>query len=155
MTAAISKGEYSMKKFSLLLLVILAIFSLSACSTALQVTEVDEWLSAKAGGTGPTIRVSGEWQDANAVNAFDTFMGWGTGTFEQNGGTVTGNLGQYIIKGKVSGNKLYLVLLYGGSVYYTANLELKKGNKELSGYYFYPKDKEQMKPYLMSLKRIN
>jgi hypothetical protein len=142
-----------MKKFTLLSLVILAIFILGACSTALQVTEVDSWLSAKAGSTAPLIRVSGDWQDA--VYADNTFMGWGTGKFEQNGSTVTGNLGQYIIKGMVSGNKLHLVLQTGGSVYYTAVLEMKKDNKELYGNYYYPKDKEQTQPYLMSLKRTN
>ncbi len=53
------------------------------------------------------------------------------------------------------GNKLFLVLMTGGSVYYTATLEMKKDNKELYGNYYYPKDKEQIQPYPMSLKRIN
>jgi hypothetical protein len=142
-----------MKKFTLLSLVILAFFSLGACSTALQVTEVDKWLSAKAGSTAPVVQVSGEWQDS--VYADNTFMGWGAGKFEQSGSTVTGSLGLYIVKGMVSGDKLYLVLMTGGSVYYTATLEMKKDNKELHGNYYYPKDKEQTQPYLMSLKRIN
>ena len=142
-----------MRKFTVLLLVILVFFSLAACSTALQVKEVDKWLSVRAGSTAPSINVSGEWQDS--VYADNTFMGWGTGRFEQSGSTVTGNLGQYIIKGMVSGNKLYLVLLTGGTVYYTATLEMKEGKKELYGNYYYPKDKEQTQPYLMSLKRIN
>ncbi|RJP76832.1 MAG: hypothetical protein C4522_17385 [Desulfobacteraceae bacterium] len=142
-----------MRRFTLLSLVILVLFSLVACSTALQVTEVDKWLSAKAESTAPSISVTGEWQDS--VYADNTFLGWGAGKFEQSGSTVTGNLGQYIIKGMVSGNKLYLVLLTGGSVYYTATLEMKNDNKELYGNYYYPKDKEQTEPYLMSLKRIN
>jgi hypothetical protein len=142
-----------MKKLTLLLLVIPVIFTLAACSSALQVTEVDKWLSTKAGNTAPTISVSGDWQDS--VYTDNTFMGWGSGKFEQSGSTVTGNLGLYIVKGMVSGNKLHLVLLTGGSVYYTATLEMKKDNKELYGNYYYPKDKEQTQPYPMSLKRIN
>ncbi len=142
-----------MNKSILLPLVMLVLFNLVACSTALQVTEVDKWLSTKAGSTAPVVQVSGDWQDS--VYADNTFMGWGAGKFEQSGSTVTGNLGLYIVKGMVSGNKLYLVLMTGGSVYYTATLEMKKDNKELYGNYYYPKDKEQTQPYPMSLKRVN
>jgi hypothetical protein len=147
-----SNGWFSMKKLSLLLFFILTMVNLLACSSVLQVTEMDAWLSAKAGNAEPTINVSGNWQDWIYGNY--SIMGWGAGYFEQKGSTVSGKLGEYCIKGKVSGNKLYLVLWYQDYIGFTANLELKNDNL-LFGNYFYPRDKEQMYPANMLLKRIN
>ena len=62
-----------------------------------------------------------------------------------------GAIGNYNIKGVVSGKTVYLVFLHAGKVYYTAHLELFQGS--LNGNYFKANDKEQTKGYPTSLAR--
>ena len=78
-------------------------------------------------------------------------FGWGEGYLKQDQNKVSGAIGNYNIKGIVSGNKVYLVFIYGGSVYYTARLEMIDGL--LVGNYFEADDKEQSNGYPTSLAR--
>ncbi len=66
--------------------------------------------------------VSGMWESSNHYMA----GGWGSGAWVQTGAKVIGNLGPYTLEGKVSGKKLYLLILSGGKVYYTAILDTTK-----------------------------
>lgn len=67
---------------------------------------------------------------------------------EQN--ILSGAIGNYVIEGVVSGNKVYLVFLSGGVVYYTARLEMFEDGV-LRGKYFDSDDKEQANGYPTSL----
>ena len=143
-----------MKKFiygSLFLIMALSM----ACGSTLKREEVDTWLGKTSGNNPPTINIEGTWHDANYdfVGARFTPLGWGRGNFEQDGAYIEGELGNYIIKGQVSGKTVYLVMLSGGYVYYTAKLRLRRDNV-LRGEYYYPKDRKQEKGYSMSLKKI-
>jgi hypothetical protein len=138
-----------MKKPILLLMLMTAIFLLSCCST-LKVTEIDPWLTAKAGGAKPSIDISGEWQDA--INNTNTFISWGSGTLTQTGAKVTGSIGQNGIKGIVAEKTVYLIIYDSYGIKYTAKLELVNDN-ELFGGYYSSRDKNQTKPLPMNLKR--
>jgi hypothetical protein len=76
-----------------------------------------------------TFDVSGEWEST----AFYLAGGWGSGTWIQNDNQVKGNLGLYIINGRVSGQKLYMLISSGNRVYYTALLEPTKDGGLLVG----------------------
>jgi hypothetical protein len=62
---------------------------------------------------------------------------------------IRGTIGDYDIRGVVSGKIVYLVFLYQGVVYYTACLEMFLDL--LSGNYFGANDKKQIKGYPISL----
>ena len=49
---------------------------------------------------------------------------WGPSFFSQNGREIRGHLGDYPVKGVVSGNKAYMVLMYDGWYYYSVVLEM-------------------------------
>lgn len=70
---------------------------------------------------------------------------WGEGYLRQEGNKISGAIGNYNITGIVSGKIVYLAFLYGGTVYYTARLEMFQDS--LTGNYFKAKDKEQTKGY--------
>jgi hypothetical protein len=71
-----------------------------------------------------TINVSGTWHSDD----------WGSSYFTQTGRTVTGHLGNYPVKGVVSGNEAYLTVESNGWVYYTAILT-RPTRDRLEGYY--------------------
>jgi hypothetical protein len=137
-----------MKKTMSMWLILPAVLVLSCASSVLQMSEIDTWLISKAGNDAPTINVSGTWQDMRKVD------NWGNTKFFQNGNTVTGELGDFMVKGMVSGNKLFLVITYSNSVSFTANLEQTKTD-ELKGSYYYVNDKDQKTPYPMALIKVN
>ena len=105
-------------------LLMLTVLMLAACTTGLKKDEIDTWLTDISGANPPAINVEGKWRDADVDP--NTPFGWGKGVFEQEGSRVTGYIGNYNVTGTVSGNKVYLVFLSGGSVYYTARLEMKE-----------------------------
>ncbi len=133
---------------------------LFGCSSALKVTEVDSWLLIKAGSANPSVNVSGSWKDLNngqlAFNPWIgvTSTGWGTGTLIQKDKNVDGNLDVYQLKGLVSGENFFFVLISSNAVYYMGNLKMLD-NKKLFGNYYYPKDKELTDPYPMTLIKVD
>lgn len=145
-----------MKKIVIFLLGCL-IFNLASCSSALKHKEVDSWLISKAGSEKATINITGSWQDIHkdetSSQPWPGYSGWDKGTFEQTGRDVSGTLGNYMIKGIVSGETLVMVLMYGGTPYYMAKLKMK--NNKLSGEYYSSKDRELESPFPMTLKKIN
>jgi len=139
-----------MKKMMFAFLVVPAL-SIFACSSALQITEIDPWLSAKGGAAKASVNITGKWKDA--MNESDSFLSWGQGELVQKGDAVTGNIGTYEVKGKVSGSTVYLVLYDKMAVQYTAKFELKD-NKELYGSYYSARDRDQTGPTPMAFKKL-
>jgi hypothetical protein len=145
-------------KRSMIFVMVCLIFYLNACSCALKYTEVDPWLASQAGSDKAKVDVSGVWEDVNRnQRTFSIFMGyvnndWGKCDLEQKGRDVTGNLDTYIIKGIVSGDTLFMVLMYANTPYYLAKLD--KINNKLTGTYYYPKDKKLKVPYPMTFKKV-
>jgi hypothetical protein len=139
-------GRISMRRLILFSLLI-GVSLILSCSFGLRMAGVDSWLNKVGGTESPTVDISGEWQDTNTG-----MMGWGEGYFDQKGRNITGSLGDYVIKGVVSGNTADLVIIYFGSVHFTAKLELI--NNSLRGFYYSYRDEKQSTGYNMALKRI-
>lgn len=72
--------------------------------------------------------------------------GWGTSLLVQNGRDVRGHLGDYPVKGVVSGKRVYLLVSDGGWYYYSAILEVPREGL-LVGYY------SRSVPYRRSIRR--
>lgn len=125
--------------------------ALISCAASLTRDGIDPWLADISGDRAPAINVEGKWQDADVDP--NTPFGWGRGMFEQTNGRIEGHIGNYNVTGRVSGNKVYLVFLSGGSVYYTARLEMKEKGV-LRGNYFYDDDLEQEKGTPMNLEKV-
>ncbi|MCF8095820.1 MAG: hypothetical protein K9J79_10730 [Desulfobacteraceae bacterium] len=140
-----------MRKIVYACMVLMVVLPLAACSTALTKAELEPWLSQVSGDKAPAINVEGKWQDA--MGNPDTPFSWGKGFFEQDGNQIKGSLGNYNIRGKVSGETVYLVFLSAGDVYYTARLE-KKQDGMLRGDYFNPDDREQENGSPLALERV-
>jgi len=82
--------------------------------------DVINWMDSKT--EAPTIDVSGIWESPSSLWS----GGWGGGVWTQQGAQVVGNLGPYTIEGKVSGNRVFAMILSSNRVYYTAIMELTK-----------------------------
>jgi hypothetical protein len=130
-----------MRSFSIVFLTLSLIFVISCGHGILKQNETDLWLNTISGGKPHEIDVSGKWYDAQR----STFFGWGEGYLRQEQNKISGAIGNYNIKGLVSGKTVYLVFLYAGTIYYTARLEMFQDL--LTGNYFKASDKEQTKGY--------
>lgn len=99
-------------------LIVLALALGAGCrAPGLDPTIATTWLDGKK--DVPALDVSGAWEStANYLAG-----GWGSGVWIQKGAQVTGTLGPYTIEGRVSGKKLYLLILTDGRVHYTAVIE--------------------------------
>ena len=139
-----SREGQAMRSF-LIVFFILSLIFMNSC--ALKQKEVEPWLNTISGGSPPEIDVNGRWRDGEG-----SWFGWGEGHLIQEQNKIRGAVGNYDIKGIVSGRKVYLVFLYHGRVYYTARLEVFRDS--LVGNYFKGSDKEQRKGYPMSLVKI-
>lgn len=82
----------------------------------------DAWLSDQMGP--PEIDISGSYKSDD----------WGRSYFSQNGAKVRGHLGDFPVKGVVSGQKAYLLVTEGGWYYYSAIVEMPRPGL-LTGYY--------------------
>jgi len=74
----------------------------------------DNWLSDQSEPAG--INISGNW----------TSHDWGRASFRQEGRQVTGVLGDYTVRGVVSGERAYLLVAQGDWYYYSSVLELQR-----------------------------
>ena len=131
----------------LFLIAFLALSSIFATSCALRQKEIDPWLNTISGAKPPEIDITGRWHDTQGSG----FFTWGEGYLKQEQNEISGVIGDYNIKGVVSGKIVYLVFLYGGRVYYTARLELFEGL--LTGSYFKANDKKQKSGYPISFSK--
>ncbi len=127
-------------RFSTMFFALSLIFMIS-CATLSQ-DEINPWLDKVSGGKPADIDITGKWRDAQQSGFFS---GWGEGNLRQEQNKIKGSIGDYDIKGVVSGKTVYLVFLYGGKVYYTARLELFQDS--LTGNYFKASDSEQKRGY--------
>lgn len=113
-----------MKNLSLLVVLVLG---LAGCNLkekyARNNAAADSWLAANRGAAGTNI--TGAWE------AHDS--GWGSIRFEQSGSRITGAMGNYSVRGVVSGSRVFLTLHSDGWVYYTATL--RKSGTLLTGFY--------------------
>jgi hypothetical protein len=136
-----------MRKFLMTLFALSYLIIISCSIGVLKQNDIDSWLVSISGNAPPALDISGKWYDAK--NNF--LLGWGEGYLKQDQNHVSGAIGNYNIKGIVSGKKVYLVFIYGGSVYYTARLEMMDGL--LVGNYFEADDKTQSNGYPTSFAR--
>jgi len=94
---------------------LIAVLALAGCNLkekyAKNNAAADGWVAQR---TAPAkINVSGKWKSDN----------WGKADFTQKGREVTGTIGDYKVKGVVSGYKAYLVAEQDRWVYYTIILK--------------------------------
>lgn len=75
------------------------------------------WLDSKK--EAPALNVAGSWESTAAYMS----GGWGSGVWVQDGARVSGSLGPFTIEGRVSGHKLYALILTAGVAQYTAIIE--------------------------------
>ena len=137
-----------MRSFLTVFLTVSLIFVVSCA--ALKQEEIDPWLTTMSGAKPPEINITGKWRDAAGTG----MMTWGEGYLHQEQNKVRGVMGDYGIKGIVSGKVVYLVFMIRDSnkVSYTARLESLKDL--LIGRYFRATDKEQKKGWETSFMRI-
>ena len=79
-------------------------------------TRGQNWLDSKK--DNPQVNVSGTW----------TSPEWGTARFKQENRNVEGVLGDYPVKGVVSGTTFYLLMYSGGKADYSAVLMASDNN---------------------------
>jgi hypothetical protein len=137
-----------MRSFITVLMILLLIFVVSCA--AIKQEEIDPWLTTISGAKPAEIDITGKWRDTAGTG----MMTWGEGYLYQEQNKVRGVMGDYSIKGIVSGKIVYLVFMIrdGNKVSYTARLENLKDL--LIGYYFRATDKEQKKGYETSFVRV-
>ncbi len=125
-------------------------FILTVSCVALKQEEIDPWLTTISGAKPAEIDITGKWRDGAGTG----MMTWGEGYLHQEQNNVRGVMGDYSVKGIVSGKVVYLVLMIRDSnkVSYTARLENLKDL--LIGRYFRASDKEQKKGWETSFIRI-
>ena len=110
-------------RLSIAAMVVAVFFTVLACgSTGIAVAEGDAWLATFQ--ANPGVNVSGIWHSDD----------WGKGKLTQEGRNVSGSLDDYVVRGVVSGRDVYLLFVYGGTIYYTAHLKAS-GNGTLTGEY--------------------
>jgi hypothetical protein len=97
-------------------------FCLFLISCGVPMMKGQSWLDSKK--DNPQINVTGTW----------TSPEWGTGRFKQENRNVDGILGDYAVKGVVSGVSLYLLMYSGSRADYSAELQALDNNT-LKGVY--------------------
>ena len=110
----------SCNAISIILIVVCICLYVLSCGylNGVAMVKGEKWLDSKK--DSPEINISGSW----------TSPEWGLATFKQENGTkdVTGMLGEYPVKGVVSGNKIYLFMYSGNSIHYFAELNASDNN---------------------------
>jgi hypothetical protein len=102
-----------MRFLGIALIMISTLFILS-CGGGM--TKGENWLASKT--DKPEVNVSGRWSSPE----------WGEVSLNQEGNRVTGMLGDYPVKGVVSGKVLYLMMYSGDRVHYFAELRATDEN---------------------------
>jgi len=109
--------------FKIPIIICSAIFLMSCGMQGVGIKKGEEWLASKT--DNPGMDVSGNWSSPE----------WGEAIFRQEGNSITGTLGDYPVKGVVSGNGLYLMMMYSGElIHYFAELKAIDKNS-FSGFY--------------------
>ena len=103
-------------------IILVTFLCLSLVSCGVSIIKGQKWLDSKT--DKPEINISGVWISHE----------WGTATFKQEDNKVTGMLGDYPVKGVVSGNSIYLLMYSQDSVDYSADLK-SSDNETFKGFY--------------------
>jgi hypothetical protein len=136
----------AMTEFGKLALAICLSFSFASCAVPL--VQGEKWLDSKQ--EKPDINISGNWESPE----------WGAAVFKQEGGKISGTLGDYPTKGVVSGKYVYLLMYWREKVDYFAKLQAMDNNT-LKGSYsqkinieeLNEKDRDIIRP--VNLKRVS
>ena len=119
-------------------------------SCGMAMTKGQTWLDSKKGN--PEINVTGTWMSPEWGTA--TFKQWGSAKLNQENRNVEGVLGDYPVRGVVSGNTISLLMYSGQKVDYSAELKASDNNT-LKGFYSkYAIVDESTSKRPMSLKRV-
>ena len=120
-------------------------FGLFLMSCGVPMTKGQNWLDSKK--DNPEINISGTW----------TSPEWGTARFKQENRNVEGVLGDYPVKGVVSGNTIYLLMYSGNKVDYSAELKASDNNncKGFYSKYAIVDEAETGNKRPINLKRVN
>ena len=94
----------------------LAILLMSCGGQGVSMIRGEHWLASKTDKT--EMNVSGTWSSPE----------WGEAIFKQEENHITGTLGDYPVKGVVSGKALYLMMYWGEKVHYFAELNAIDNN---------------------------
>ncbi|MFV0415775.1 MAG: hypothetical protein ACK5NG_05350 [Chthoniobacterales bacterium] len=101
--------------------VFFASLSLGACfSLKDNRAATQAWLNQQ--NVSSRINIAGTWKSDL----------WGRANFQQTGNKITGQMGIYDVKGRVSGEKIYLAFSDAGRTYYTSILS-RESSRKLSG----------------------
>jgi hypothetical protein len=112
-----SRNDY----FRIILVICFGLFLVS-CQLGVAMIEGQKWLDSK--NDRPEIDISGVWASPE----------WGAAIFKQEGKDISGVLGDYPVKGVVSGDRIYLLMHAADSVDYFAELKASD-NKTFKGFY--------------------
>jgi hypothetical protein len=118
-------------------------FGLFLISCGVAMTKGQNWLDSKK--DNPEINISGAWTSSE----------WGAASFKQENRNVEGVLGDYPVKGVVSGNSIYLLMYSGNKVDYSAELKALDNNTFEGFYSKYAIVDEAESKRKVSLQRIN
>lgn len=108
-----------MKSFLTVILGLLLVFVISFNFEVLREKEHDTWRHPISVDDAPEIDITGRWHDTQ-----NGLFNGGRGYLDQKKNRINGAFGDYVIKGTVSGKKIYLAFLFQGVVQYTARLEV-------------------------------
>lgn len=143
-----------MKRFiSMLCAGSLALCLWSCGGTHLSVKQIDPWLAAQK-TAAPQVNLSGRWDAGSSFSG-----GWGEGNFVQEDREVTGSLGMYYVKGVVSGTDVYLAIMSGDEIAYTARLSQKPDGSFFGKAVYYAiidtPEAQQAEAYPISFTKMN
>ncbi len=113
---------------------------LMSCGVAM--TKGQVWLDSKK--DNPELNVSGTW----------TSPEWGTARLKQEGRNVEGVLGDYPVKGVVSGYSIYLLMYSGTKADYSAELKALDNDTFKGSYSKYSIVEESSSKRPINLKRV-
>jgi hypothetical protein len=126
-----------MNKIEKMIVGIVIIFIIASCRSNSNYVKAENnlnsgrsWLISKAGKA--EINIDGNWEDSE-------YFAWGNPAFIQNGNIIKGYMrwrggSPYSVEGVVNGKNVYLILIYGGNIYYTMIFE-GTDNLLLGSYY--------------------
>lgn len=101
-------------RFLWIVLIVISALCLQACGVSM--IKGENWLASKTEKT--EMNVSGSWMSPE----------WGDAKLVQQGQNITGTLGDYPVKGTVSGNDLYMLMYSGDKIHYFAELRAADKN---------------------------
>jgi hypothetical protein len=111
-----------MKKVRVILMVGVLGVLLVACGSAIKRGTAQQWLDTQ--GQGSKHNVSGSWKGPEGGYGYSYWGGvysasYGTIVLVQEGSKLSGTYNEYEIIGRITGDQVFLVGLYGEDVYYT------------------------------------